>query len=310
MRWVTFEVANATEPRVGRLVDDRIFALPRGTSLVGLLGDDGERLSLAGERTLADPDLVIDLDQVRLLPPILQPPTVRDFYAFEQHVRLARERRGAAMSPDWYQLPVFYFTNPLSLIGDGADVAAPPDCAELDFELEVAAVVGMAGSNLAPRQAEQHLAGYTIMNDWSARDIQRREMSIGLGPAKAKDFATSLGPCLVTSDELDGVRRGHAFDLTMVARVNGREYSRASLAAIYWSFGEMLAYASRASRIVPGDVVGSGTCGTGCILELSSTHGGEAFPWLKPGDVVELEVSQLGRLTNRVVEGIPAVQIR
>jgi 2-keto-4-pentenoate hydratase/2-oxohepta-3-ene-1,7-dioic acid hydratase in catechol pathway len=240
------------------------------------------------------------VEEVRLRPPIPQPPSVRDFYAFEQHVRTAREGKGLTMEPDWYELPVFYFTNPAAVVGPGDDVAVPPGCEALDFELEVAAVVGEGGSNLSPEEAETHIAGFMVMNDWSARDIQAREMKLSLGPAKGKDFATSTGPALVTPDELEPFRKGKAYDLAMVARVNGREYSRASLADIYWSFGEMLAYASRGTTLVPGDVIGSGTCGTGCILELSLTHGQEAYPWLKPGDLVELEVAGLGTISNQV----------
>jgi 2-keto-4-pentenoate hydratase/2-oxohepta-3-ene-1,7-dioic acid hydratase in catechol pathway len=160
-----------------------------------------------------------------------------------------------------------------------------------------------AGADLDPDTAERHIAGYCVMNDWSARDIQRREMKLSMGPVKGKDFATTLGPFMVTPDELEPFRKGRAFDLAMLASVNGREYSRASLADIYWSFGEMLAYASRGTEVAPGDVIGSGTCGTGCILELSLVHGEDQYPWLKPGDLVELEVEHLGRTGNRVVEG-------
>jgi 2-keto-4-pentenoate hydratase/2-oxohepta-3-ene-1,7-dioic acid hydratase in catechol pathway len=228
---------------------------------------------------------------------------VRDFYAFEQHVKTARRRRGLDMEPDWYELPVFYFSNPYAVVGPDDDVAVAPGSSEMDYELEVAAVVGRAGADLDPADAEAHIAGYCVMNDWSARDVQRREMKLSMGPVKGKDFATSLGPMLVTPDELETSRRGRAFDLTMMARVNGTEYSRASLADIYWSFGEMIAYASRGTRVEPGDVIGSGTCGTGCILELSLVHGAEAYPWLRLGDVVELEVERLGVLRNRIVPG-------
>jgi 2-keto-4-pentenoate hydratase/2-oxohepta-3-ene-1,7-dioic acid hydratase in catechol pathway len=196
------------------------------------------------------------------------------------------------------------------VIGPGEDVPVPPGCGELDFELEVAAVVGRAGANLDPREAEGHLAGFCVMNDWSARDIQRREMRLSMGPVKGKDFATTLGPVLVTPDELEPFRSGRAYDLAMRAWVNGRPYSHATLADIYWSFGEMLAYASRGTAVVPGDVIGSGTCGTGCILELSLEHGEEAFPWLVPGDEVVLEVEHLGRISNRVVEGPPLRPLR
>jgi 2-keto-4-pentenoate hydratase/2-oxohepta-3-ene-1,7-dioic acid hydratase in catechol pathway len=235
---------------------------------------------------------------------------VRDFYAFEQHVKTARQRRGLEMDPDWYELPVFYFSNPYAVIADGADVAVPPGSEELDFELEVAAIIGRGGADLTPQQGEQSIAGFCILNDWSARDIQRREMKLSMGPVKGKDFATSLGPVLVTPDEVEDARSGHAYDLTMSASVNGREYSHASLAEIYWSFGEMISYASRGTRVDTGDVIGSGTCGTGCILELALVHGGDAYPWLKPGDEVVLNVDRLGSLSNRIVAGAPLRPLR
>jgi len=226
--------------------------------------------------------------------------SVRDFYAFEEHVATARRARGLDMVPEWYEQPVFYFSNPHALVGPDDVVAVPPGCTELDYELEVAAVVGTAGRDLDPDDAEAHLAGFTIMNDWSARDLQRPEMAVGLGPAKGKDFATSLGPTLVPPAALADRRAGKAYDLVMTARVNGREYSRGNLADLHWSFGEMLAHASRGTAVRPGDVIGSGTCGTGCILELSLVHGADAYPWLRPGDVVELEVERLGVLRNTV----------
>jgi len=303
MRWATFDDDQGRE-RVGLLVgDDQLHAIEPGPRLVDLLGDDGERLASAGERARSRPVEVVPLRSARLRAPVPTPPSVRDFYAFEQHVRTARQRRGLEMEPDWYELPVFYFTNPAAIVGPFDDVAVPPGTEELDFELEVAAVVGMGGSDLDAEVAGRHLAGFCVMNDWSARDLQRREMRLSLGPAKGKDFATTLGPFLVTPDELEPSRKGKAYDLEMTAAVNGRPYSRASLADLYWSFGEMLAYASRGTRLVPGDVIGSGTCGTGCILELSLVHGGDAYPWLRPGDEVALEVEALGRVVNRVVEG-------
>lgn len=309
MRWATFQDEQGRE-RAGLVEGDAVRALEPGVRLLDLLGGDGDGLAHAGERALREPASVHQLDSVRLLAPIPVPPSVRDFYAFEQHVRTARQRRGLEMEPDWYELPVFYFTNPAAILGPGDPVAVPPGSAQLDFELEVAAVVGKGGSDLTPEVADQHIAGFVVMNDWSARDLQRREMKLSLGPAKGKDFATSLGPYLVTPDELEAFRKGRAYDLAMTASVNGVEYSRASLADIYWSFAEMLAYASRGTRLMPGDVIGSGTCGTGCILELSLVHGEEAYPWLKPGDEVVLEVEGLGRLPNRVVEGPPMRPLR
>ena len=297
---MTYRHAGATLDRTGMISNDQVRGLEPEMTLLSLLGDDGERLASAADRAERDPFEVVGLDGVQLRAPVTSPPTVRDFYAFEQHVRTARQRRGLEMDPDWYELPVFYFSNPYCIVGPDDDVPIAPGALEMDFELEVAAIVGRAGANLSPEEAERHIAGYCVMNDWSARDVQRREMKLSMGPVKGKDFATSLGPMLVTPDELDDRRSGASFDLAMTARVNGREYSRASLADIHWSFAQMLSYASRGTRVAPGDVIGSGTCGTGCILELSLVHGADAYPWLQEGDVVEVEVERLGVLRNRV----------
>jgi 2-keto-4-pentenoate hydratase/2-oxohepta-3-ene-1,7-dioic acid hydratase in catechol pathway len=308
VRWATFR-GPAGDERVGVVQDDAIRALPAGPTMLELL-TEGADLSELATQALAAPADVVALADVALCAPVPRPPSVRDFYAFEQHVKTARQRRGLEMDPDWYELPVFYFSNPAAVTGPHDDVEVPPGTEQLDFELEVAAVVGRGGRDLDPQEAEAHVAGFCVMNDWSARDVQRREMKLSMGPVKGKDFATSLGPFLVTPNELEPFRRDRAYDLAMTAHVNGREHSRASLADIFWSFGQMLAYASRGTELVPGDVVGSGTCGTGCILELSLVHGEEAYPWLKPGDVVTLEVEHLGRLENRIVPGPPLKPLR
>jgi fumarylacetoacetate (FAA) hydrolase len=218
------------------------------------------------------------LEDVRLLAPVLHPPSVRDFYAFEQHVRTARAARGLDVPREWYEQPVFYFSNPAAIYGPEAEIPYPESTEELDYELEVAAIVG----------AEGRIAGFTVMNDWSARDLQRAEMRVGLGPAKGKDFATSLGPVVVTVDEFSGAEG------TMVARVNGEERSRGDLASMHHSWEAIRAHAERNTVLYPGDVLGSGTVGTGCILE----HGDGR--WLQPGDVVELEVEGIGVLRNTV----------
>jgi 2-keto-4-pentenoate hydratase/2-oxohepta-3-ene-1,7-dioic acid hydratase in catechol pathway len=301
VRWVTFST-DQSAASAGLLVDDRVHSLPERPALVELLGDDGERLHNAGERALRDPAGVTALDEVTVHAPIPSPPTVRDFYAFEQHVKTVRAQRGLEMDPDWYERPVFYFSNPSCVTGPYDDVAGAPGSNELDYEVEVAVIVGRAGRNVGVNDAGAYIAGYTVMNDWSARDLQRREMKMGMGPVKGKDFATTLGPILLTPEELSDVRKDRSFDLTMTASVNGREYSRANLSDIYWSFEEMISYASRGTSISPGDVIGSGTCGTGCILELSSVHGGQDYPWLKPGDIVEIEVERIGKVKNRVVQ--------
>jgi 2-keto-4-pentenoate hydratase/2-oxohepta-3-ene-1,7-dioic acid hydratase in catechol pathway len=234
------------------------------------------------------------LDQLELLVPVDPPGAVRDFYSFERHVATARAGRGLEMEPAWYRRPVFYFSNPAVLLGAGAEVAPPPRCEQLDFELELAWVVGEDLRDADLDAAAQAVVGYTVMNDWSARDVQREEMAVGLGPAKGKDFATSLGPVLVTADEFDPGAGA------MQAWVNGRQYSQGDLAELHWSVAEMTALAAEGTVVRAGDVFGSGTCGTGCILELALTHGGEAYPWLQAGDVVELEIEGLGRLASHI----------
>jgi fumarylacetoacetate (FAA) hydrolase len=225
----------------------------------------------------------------------------RDFYAFEEHVRNARRRRGLDMAPEWYDAPAFYFSNTASIVGHGAAIRKPPDTNELDYELEIAVVIGREGRDIPVAEADGYIAGFTVLNDWSARDVQRREMKVGLGPAKGKDFATSVGPVLVTPDELDAHvlpdrSRGKRYDLTMTAAVNGREYSRGNASAMHWTFAELIAHASRGTVLRPGDLIGSGTVGTGCITEFPEG----TFPWLQPGDTVRLEIEGIGVLENRV----------
>jgi fumarylacetoacetate (FAA) hydrolase len=232
------------------------------------------------------------------LPPVLRPPAFRDFYAFEQHVKTCRARRGLEMVPAWYDLPVFYFSNPSALVGHEGEVNAPAGSQELDFELELGIIIGRAGRDIAVERAWDHVAGFTILNDFSARDLQRIEVTVGLGPAKGKDFATGFGPWLVTRDACADRIAGEKLDLEMVARVNGRELSRGNVAALHHSIPRLIAQASRDAELFPGDLIGTGTVGTGCILELGPENTGG---WLKPGDVVELEIERLGVLRHRVV---------
>ena len=216
------------------------------------------------------------------LPPVA---SLRDFYAFEQHVKTCRAHRGLAMVPQWYEVPVFYFSNPVALIGDGDTVRAPAGSQALDYELELACVIGTAAKNLpANDSAMDCVLGFTIMNDWSARDIQRTEMAVGLGPSKSKDFATSLGPHVVPFTELKDCYRDGRLHLEMTASVNGNAYSRGNAGSMHWTWPQLLAHASRDTELRPGDVLGSGTVGTGCILELTPEAVGG---WLQPGDVVE-----------------------
>ncbi len=249
----------------------------------------------------AEAPKVYSSDEVVFLAPIPTPPTMRDFYAFEQHVKTARAKRKLEMIPEWYEIPTFYFTNTSEIYGHDDSVPYPVGCEELDFELEIACVIGCAGKDIPVEEAANYIVGYTIMNDWSARDFQRKDMKIGLGPGKGKDFATSLGPCLVTPDELASHRTGQGaserYGLKMLARVNGKEISRGNWKDIYYSFPQMIARASHNTRLSIGDVFGSGTVGTGCILEI----GTEVQRWLQRGDEVELEIEGIGVLRNRIV---------
>ena len=299
MRWVTYRSPSAGAPRAGLESGGRILGLRSPERLLDLLGDDGETLARAAESATVDPLDVIAYDTAELLAPVPQPPSVRDFMAFEAHVRNAR---GGSVDPGWYELPVFYFSNPASIHGPRDPVGVPPLTTQFDYELEVAAVVGRGGRDLDPATAEAHIAGYTIFCDWSSRDLQFREMTQMLGPAKGKDSATTLGPMLVTPDELEPHRGGNAYRLAMRASVNGVGYSSGDMGDIHWTFGELLAYASRGTRVVPGDVIGSGTVGSGCILELSRVHGGDRYPWLAPGDRVRLEIEQLGAIDTTIVD--------
>ncbi len=237
----------------------------------------------------------------RFCPPVLVPPSVRDFYAFETHVRNARQKRGLEVPPEWYEIPAFYFSNPACLVGHEEMVRKPHETQMLDYELELAVIIGKEGGDWNLQEAEQAIAGFTLMNDWSARDIQTKEMRIGLGPAKGKDFATSLGPWVVTPDELEPWRipdpqRGSRWHLRMQARVNGNTLSDGYADTMYWTFAELIAHASRNTRLHVGDVIGSGTLGGGCLLELpEGTH-----RWLQAGDVVELEAEGIGVLRNRI----------
>ncbi|NDJ85849.1 MAG: fumarylacetoacetate hydrolase family protein [Chloroflexi bacterium] len=229
--------------------------------------------------------------------------SLRDFYAFEQHVATARANRGLPMIAEWYEIPVFYFSNHQAIYHHEDIVPQPAYTQQLDYELEIAFVIGKAGINIPAAEAMDYIAGYTIMNDWSARDVQRHEMRVGLGPAKGKDFGTSLGPQLITPAEIEDRRIGTGaetrYDLAMVARINGQELSRGNTKDITFTFAQMIERASADVMLLPGDVFGSGTVGSGCLLEL----GGEQSAlgrWLQPGDVVELEIERLGVLRNTV----------
>jgi 2-keto-4-pentenoate hydratase/2-oxohepta-3-ene-1,7-dioic acid hydratase in catechol pathway len=203
------------------------------------------------------------------------------------------------MIPEWYKFPVFYFSNHLAIKGDGEEIIKPRKSDCLDYELEIACIIGKEGRNITKEGADEYIFGYCILNDWSARDLQQEEIKVGLGPAKGKDFSTSIGPWIVTKDELEPFRQGKGFNLSMRTRVNGILLSEGNMKDIFYSFAEMIARASEGVTLYPGEIIGSGTVGTGCILEL----GQAVHRWLEPGDRVEMEIDKLGVLKNRIIVG-------
>jgi fumarylacetoacetate (FAA) hydrolase len=246
----------------------------------------------------------IPVESATLIAPVPHPTSMRDGYAFRQHVEAARRNRGVEMIPEFDLFPVFYFTNHQAVTGPGAITVMPEHLNRLDFELEAAIVIGRQGRNIPVSEADDYIAGYMVMNDWSARALQMEEMKLSLGPAKGKDFATSIGPWLVTRDELAPRRvdgpNGERYDLAMSARVNGAEVSRGNLKDMTWTFAQLIQRASYGVTLYPGDVIGSGTVGTGCFLELNGSKITDNW-WLKEGDEVECEIDLLGTLVNHVV---------
>jgi fumarylacetoacetate (FAA) hydrolase len=302
-RWIDLEPARrrAVADRPGLAHDSALHRQPL-TTLDDLLA---RRMRVDALRDLVeafaardDDPALLDAADLAFGPPVLQPPSIRDFYAFEGHVRTMWERRGGEVPEAWYRLPIFYFSNVSEIRGPGEPVWSPAASSELDYELEVAALIDTPAIDLSEGDAEGAIGGYTIFDDWSARDLQRDETTVRLGPAKGKDFASSFGPWLVTPDELADVRSGTGYELAMTAEVNGTETSRGRWSDAQFSFGAMVARAAADARLRPGDLIGSGTVGTGCLLEVRDTTLGR---YLEPGDEVVLRVDRLGALRNRIV---------
>lgn len=261
-------------------------------------------------------------ESVKLLAPVPHPTSCRDGYAFRQHVATARRNRGVEMIPEFDQFPVFYFTNHNAIFGEGDIILEEDHFKKLDFELEAAIVIGKRGKNISAKDADDYIAGYTIMNDLSARALQMEEMKLNLGPAKGKDFATVIGPYLATPDELEQhlekSEAGNKYNLTMKAWHNGKQVSEGNMKDMNWTFAEIIERASYGVELLPGDVIGSGTVGTGCYLELNGTwaleakeKGEEHTPvWLNEGDEIELEIEGLGRLKNKVEKAESSYSIK
>ncbi|HWK02304.1 MAG TPA: fumarylacetoacetate hydrolase family protein [Puia sp.] len=305
------------------LVDDLLYDMelihPDIPNTMGLFlnyWDELLPIAQAGDLSIREghigPGRATPLSNVTTLAPVPFPTSCRDGYAFRQHVAAARRNRGVPMIPEFDQYPIFYFTNPHSIQGPG-DIRCMPDHFEkLDFELEVAIVISRQGRNIPAEEADDYIGGLMIMNDMSARKLQMEEMLLNLGPAKGKDFSTVIGPWLVTLDELQPFevpcKEGHTgknWNLRMLCRVNGRQVSEGNVADMDWTFAELIERASYGVDLYPGDVIGSGTVGTGCFLELNGTgklnDPNYTEQWLQEKDVVEMEVDGLGLLSNTIV---------
>ncbi|OLS99488.1 2-hydroxyhepta-2,4-diene-1,7-dioate isomerase [Pseudonocardia sp. CNS-004] len=309
MKWVTYEAGEGV--RTGVVDGESVRGLAAGTTVEGLLAAGS--LAEAGADARRSPAEVRGLDDVRLLAPLPRPPSVRDGLCFLDHLRgcyraLGREEN---LHPAWSLGPAFYFANADAIVGPYEDVPITPGSVMFDLELEVGAVVGHGGRDLHPDRAEDHIVGYTLYNDWTARDHQLRDMAQGIGMGKSKDSAITLGPALVTVDELEPYRRDGRLALGLSATVNGVELTRGTLDQMDWTFGELIAYLSRGTDLPPGSVIGSGTVPGGCLLEHVDTAELTDFTrWLQPGDVVSLRGDGLGETRQTVQKGIDVIPLR
>lgn len=324
MKFVSFRTVSGEE-RVGLSIDGATVDLAHAASAMGLkvpstmsglLDQWGNAVKIAHqvEAEFRRNKVAVAVTGARPLAPVPHPTSCRDGYAFRQHVATARRNRGVEMIAEFDQYPVFYFTNHNSICGEGDVVVESDHLQKLDFELECAIVIGHPGKNILSKDADAFIAGFMIMNDLSARVLQMEEMALSLGPAKGKDFATAVGPWLVTPDELEPHRIstpfGNTYDLRMTASHNGTLVSDGNLKDMNWTFAELIERASYGVQLYPGDIIGSGTVGTGCYLELNGSWAIEAKArgethtpiWLKAGDTIELDIMGLGRLTNKIVK--------
>ena len=305
------------ETKAGRSTEPHVLEARYGRGVLGIVQNQDavmpvvkawETRMKAGDvpATVNGEALVHTYGEKAFLSPIPNPPSTRDGYAFRQHVQTARKNRGLEMIPEFDEFPVFYFTNHHAIVGSGPVKVRARHLEKLDFELEAAIVVGRAGSDWTIEEADKAIFGLCIMNDWSARVLQMDEMKLSLGPAKGKDFATGLGPMLVTLDELADVTtktdKGLVFDLQMKCWVNGVQLSEGNVNQMNWTFAQILERVSYGVNVVPGEVIGSGTVGTGCLLELNGS-GITKNQWLQLGDKVDMEITRLGRLENTIVGG-------
>lgn len=317
MRIVTY--ANEKGNDLGLLVDEKIYSLNAIASSMNnflQMGESAMEKAKNIEESIINGNSNlkgISLTEIKLLAPVPNPASCRDAYAFRQHVATARRNRGVDMIPEFDQFPIFYFTNHNAILGPTDEIVCMPDhMQKLDFELEAAIIIGKKGRNIKAKEADDYIAGYLIMNDMSARGLQMEEMRLNLGPAKGKDFCTIIGPYLVTKDELVDKKvetakghNGNTYSLKMKCWVNGELLSEGNMKDMNWTFAEIVERCAYGADILPGDVIGSGTVGTGCLLELNGTHKLENPDyepvWLKDGDIIEMEIEGLGKIKNKIV---------
>ena len=306
MKLISFELEGKV--KFGAFEDNMIYDLhaldQKISDNMGDFLNGGESQIQLAKNAINDNTPSISAEDVVLISPVPSPPSVRDAYAFRQHVATARRNRGLEMIPEFDEIPIFYFTNHNAVFGEGDFPIRPMHNEKLDFELECAAVIGKRGRNISSKEADDYIAGFMIMNDLSARALQMKEMKLNLGPAKGKDFGSTFGPWLVTKDELNNYKTtsedGDRYNLKMRAFVNDVLVSEDSLENMTWTFAQIIERVSYGVDIFPGDVIGSGTCGTGCFLELNGSKITDN-QWLQPNDIVSLEIEGLGKLNNRIV---------
>ena len=297
MRLVTY--THDDQSHAGVLQDERVFPIDDASSLLDVIGEGLDAKLQRSEQALTEGE-GIPLAEVRLEAPV-RPPQMRDSMCFHEHIRNGL----GEVADDHKMFPTFYISNAAAVHGPDDDVRISPGSENFDYELEVAAVIGQPGTNIAPSEAQDHIVGYTMYIDWSARDLQGREMALRLGPAKGKDSATTLGPVLVTADELEALRKDKGFDVPMTVAINGEPFSAGNWSSINWSFDDVVAYTSRGTTLQTGDVLGSGTVGRGCLLEHYRIDRDNFRGWLAPGDVVTFEAGPIGRLDITVAEPLP-----
>ncbi|MAX68774.1 MAG: fumarylacetoacetate hydrolase [Flavobacteriales bacterium] len=313
MKLITYKIQNSESHQIGVVEDNIVYNLNNyfgDISLVDMFEIENYQDQIALH--ICNDDCVkLDFEDINLLPPIPNPTSFRDAYSFRQHVETSRKNRGLNMISEFDQFPVFYFSNHNTMFADGEEIKLMPDHFEqLDFELEFAVVIGKRGKNILSKDADQHIAGFCILNDLSCRRLQMEEMRLSLGPAKGKDFANVLGPYLVTPDELlpkiIDTPCGNKYDLNMKCFVNGKLLSEGNAKDMNWTFAEIIERASYGVELLPGDVIGSGTVGTGCLLEINGSRKRENLDyrerWIEEGDQIEMQIEGLGKISNKIVK--------